>query len=230
LEPREFWLKKVEELKKTKDFEECLKYSKKIKELDDAKNKPEFWYKKGLAYSEIQEFENALQFFDKDLEINGENFDTLFQKGIIFYFLKNSSEAIEWFNRAWELKYSDYLETKEQILTLKEHKEFEKSVMHTQKLKQIDPPPFQFWFYQGLVFTDLGKYQESAKCYDEALLIKPDDPPVLFEKAKCELLQGNKIACFNTLQKVYALDSSFKEKIQTEPIFSDTIQFNQIFS
>jgi len=229
LEPREFWLKKIKECKKNKNFEESILYSQKIKTLDDAINKPEFWHKKGLACCEIQEFENALQCFDRDLESNGQNFDSLFQKGIVFYYLKNSSEAIEWFNRAWEIKYSGYLKTREQIRTLNEHKEFEKAVLHKQKLKQTDPPPFQFWFYQGLVLAELGKYQESIKSYDEALMINPDDPTVLFEKAKCELLHGNKIACVITLKRACDLDSSFKEKIQAEPIFSKTIQINQFF-
>jgi tetratricopeptide (TPR) repeat protein len=229
VEPKEFWLKKIEEFKKNKNFEERIKYSNKIKELEDARNTPEFWYKKGLGCCEIKEFENALQCFDKDLESNGPNFNTLYQKGIVFYFLKKNSEAIEWFNRALETKYSDYLKTKEQIQTLKKHKEFEKCVIPTQKLKQIDPPPFQFWFYQGLVLAELGKYQESIKCYDEALLIKNDNPQVLFEKAKCELQQGEKTESVKTLKKICELDSSFKEKIQTDPLFSTSIKISQIF-
>ena len=230
MEPQEFWLKKIEDLKKNKNFEECIKYSDKIKFVENAKNKPEFWYKKGLAYCEIQEFEKALNCFDKDLENNGQNFDTLYHKGIVYYFLKNNYEAIEWFNKAWELKYSDYLKIKEQIQSLKEHKEFEKSVLHSKKLKQIDSPPFQFWYYQALILRELGKYQEAENCCDEALLEKHDDPLILFEKAKCELLQGEKNGCHNLLKKVCEIDSSFKEKIKKESIFSETIQFNQLFS
>jgi tetratricopeptide (TPR) repeat protein len=230
LEPRKFWLKKIAELKKNKNFEECLKYSNKIKELDDARNKPEFWYEKGLAYYDIGEFENALQCFDKDLENNGQNFDSLFQKGIVFYYLENHSEANEWLNKAWELKYSDYLKTKEQIQSLKEHKEYEKSVLHSKKLYQIDSPPIQFWYYKAMILEELGKYQEAGNCCDEALLIKPYDPIILFEKAKCELLQGKKEKCYNILQKVCEIDPSFKEKIKKEPIFLETIQFNRLFS
>jgi len=230
VEPKEFWLKKIEEFKKIKKFEECLKYADKIKEIDDAKNKPEFWYKKGIAYSEIQEFENALLCFDKDLELNEPNFDTLYQKGIIFYFLKKNIEAIECFNKAWQLKYSDYLKTKEQIHLLKEHKEFEKSVTHSKKLKQIDSPPFQFWHYQALILTELGKYQKATKSYEEALLINPDSPLVLFDRAKCEFLQGNEEDCLNLLKKTYTLDLSFKKKIQSEPTFSNFIKNSIDFS
>jgi len=230
LEPQEFWQKKIEDFKRKKDFEACLEYSNKIKELEDARNKPEFWNKKALAYFEIQEFKKALDYFDKDLEINGQSFDTLYQKAIVFYFLKNNSEANEWFNRAWQIKYSNYLKTKEQIQTLKEHKEFEKSVIHSKKLKQVEDPPFQFWYYQALVLTELGKYQEAIKSYNEAWARKQDDPLVLFNKAKCEFLFGKKDESFSTLTKACAMDSSIKEKIQAEAIFSETVKFNQLFS
>lgn len=212
VEPREFWLKKIEEFKKKRDFEECLKYQNKIKELDDASNKPEFWYVKGLAYCEIQEFDKALQCFDKDLDLNEPNFDTMYQKGIVYYFLKKNLEAVEWFNKAWELKYSDYLKTKEQIQLLKEHKEFEKTIKHSKKLKGMDPPPYRFWHFQALALTELGKYQEAAKCYDQALSNNKDDILVLYDKARCEFLQGNKNEFLNILKNNYTLDLNFNKK------------------
>ena len=87
LEPKEFWLKKAEEFKKLKKVDEALECVNKVKEIDDAKNKPYFWYKKGIAYSEIGEYDKALECFDKNLEQNKPNFETWYQKGIIFYFM-----------------------------------------------------------------------------------------------------------------------------------------------
>lgn len=229
MEPKKVWLEKIEEFKKNKNFEECLKYASKIKDLDDARNKPEFWYKKGVAHIEIQDFKNALLCFDKDLELNKPNFETLYKKGIVYYFLKKNSDAVEWFNKAWELKYSQYLKTKEQIQLLKDHKEFEKTVMHAKKLNQIGAFPSQFWHYRGLSLTELEKYQEAMKCYDEALLIRPNEPLILFDKARCKFLQGKEKDCIDILKKVYSLDLSYKNKIQAEPVFSSLIQNNNIF-
>jgi len=227
LEPKEFWLKKAEEFKKLKKVDEALECLEKVREIDDAKNKPYFWYKKGIAYSEMEEFDKALRCFDKDLEINKLNFETLYQKGIVLYLLKKNLDAIECFNKAWELKYSNYLKTKEQIHTLKEHKEFEKALMHSTKLDQMKSLPYQFWHYKALALTDLGKHQDAIKCYDEALSIKPDEPLVLFDKARCELLRGKENNCIPLLIKACKLDMSIKNMIKKEKIFSN---FSAVFS
>jgi len=227
VEPEEFWLKKAEEFKKLKKVDEALECLEKVKEIDDAKNKPYFWYKKGIAYSEMEEFDKALQCFDKDLEVNKLNFETLYQKGIALYVLKKNLDAIECFNKAWELKYSNYLKTKEQIHTLKDHKEFEKALTYTTKLGQMKSLPYQFWHYKALALTDLGKHQDAIKCYDEALSIKPDEPLVLFDKARCELLRGKENNCIPLLIKACKLDISIKYMIKKEKIFSN---FSAVFS
>ena len=224
MEPKEFWLKKAEEFKKLKKVDEALECLEKVRVIEDAKNKSYFWYRKGLTYSEMEEFDKALQCFDKDLELNTLNFETLYQKGIVFYILKKNLDAIECFNKAWELKYSNYLKTKEQIQTLKEHKEFEKAIMHSTKLDQMKSLPYQFWHYKGLALTKLGKYQDAIECYDEALLIKQDEPLVLFDKAKCELLRGKEDNCLHLLKKACKLDLNIKNMIQKENIFSSLMQ------
>ena len=169
MEPKDFWLKKIKNIKKTKNFEDAIKFKEKIKDIDDTKNKPDFWYKNGLAYFEIKEYEKAMSCFDKDLKQNKPTFETLYQKGIVFYVLKNYPEANECFNKAFEIKYSTYLKTQDQVQTLKKHKEFVKIVKYSTELSKFEPIPYQFWHYKALVLAKLGKYQESTECYDTCL-------------------------------------------------------------
>lgn len=189
MEPTKFWLRKAEESKKANKIDEALEYLDKARKLEYAKNTVNFWYSLGTAYSEIKQFEKAMECFDKELELNTPNFETLYQKGIVLYILKKDIDAIECFNKAWEIKYSEYLKSKEQILILKKHKEFEKAIKHSTKLDQMKSFPYKFWHYKGLALANLAKYQEAIECYDEALSIKPDDPHVLSDKNKCKLLQ-----------------------------------------
>lgn len=169
MEPKEFWLKKIKDLKKTKNFEDAIKYTEKIKGIEETKNQPDFWYKNGLAYSEIKEYEKALSCFEKDLNLNQPTFETFYQKGIIYFNFENYAEANECFNKAFEIKYSSFLKTQNQVQSLKKHKEFVKIVKYSTELKKMEPIPYQFWHYKAISLTKLGKYQESTECYENLL-------------------------------------------------------------
>ena len=46
VEPKEHWISKVEQLKKSRNFEEAIKILDKVQEIEKEENNENFWYKK----------------------------------------------------------------------------------------------------------------------------------------------------------------------------------------
>ena len=229
MDPKEFWLKKAEELKKLKKIEKALECLEQVKLIDESKNKPNFWYTQGLSYFQMEEYPNALQCYDHDLKLNKPSFETLYQKGILLYIMKKDTESIECFNKAWEIKYSSFLKTNEQINSLKKHKEFEKAIEHATNLDKMQELPSEFWHYKGLAFMELEKFSDAIECFDEGLKIE-NDALIFFDKAKCLLLQGNESVSIELLKRAYKIDPTIKNSIQNEPLFGDINKRAQIIN
>jgi len=192
-EPKDYWIKKAEELKKLKHFEQAVECMTKASELEEHEKKSDHWYHRGASLNEIGKYAEAVNCFEKELEVNPPKFDTFLQKGISLYYLKQSLEALECLKKAWELNYANYLKTKEQLDSLKLHKKFEIALDYATDLQTGTSLPEKFWQYKGLILTDLKKFDEAIKCYDEALTIKKNDPSILDDKTNCEILREKEV-------------------------------------
>jgi len=226
-DPEKFWLNKVGELKKLKKIDEALECMEKVRTIENSKNKPNFWFENGFACVESGHYKEAIECFNKHLEFNPPDFDTMFQKGIVEYLLKNSLEAIECFNKAWELKHAEHLQMNEQVSALKEHKEYEKALKYATKLNEPFSIPNEFWQYKGLALTEHGNYEKAIECFDEILSAYPNEPEILFDKSKCELLRGNENNCIELLKKACEFDSNLKDRILSD-VFSELKENKQI--
>ncbi len=226
-DPKEFWLNKAEEFKKLKKIDGALECMEKVRVIENSKNKPNFWFENGFACVEAGHYKEAMECFDKHLEFNPPDFDVMFQKGIVEYLLKNSLEAIEYFNKAWELKYAEHLQMQEQVSALKDHKEYEKAIKYATKLNEPFSIPKEFWQYKGFALAEHGNYEKAIECFDKILSVNPNEPGILFEKSKCELLQGNENNCIELLKKACELDSNLKDRILSD-VFLELKENKQI--
>jgi len=226
-DPKEFWLNKAKENKKLKNIDDALECMEKARSIENSKNKPNFWFENGFACVEIGHYKEAIECFDKHLEFNPPDFDIMFQKGIVEYLLKNNLVAIEYFNKAWELKYAEHLQMQEQISALKDHKEYEKALKYATKLNEPFSIPNGFWRYKGLALTEHGNYEKAIECFDKVLLVNPNEPEILFDKSKSELLLGNEDNCIKLLKKACEFDSNLKDRILSD-IFSELKENKQI--
>ncbi len=101
----------------------------------------------------------------------------------------------------------------------KAHK-FEKALVYTDlavSKKQLDA---EFWHNKGIAFFKLKKYEDSKECFTNALEMKEEDPMILYDQAKCELLLGNEEKSMDILRKSCDLDPTSKEKLRVDNDFS----------
>jgi tetratricopeptide (TPR) repeat protein len=228
----DYWLTKAEQLKKQGKYEEVVKSVDKASMVKESLNKEKYWFSKGQILASIERYEEAIICFDKELQFNKISFDTLYEKGLAFFNLKKYTEAVECFNKAWEIKHEEFMKLNNQGTTLKNYKKFEKAVLYIDQANAITDIKCEFWYYKGCSLYEINKYEEASDCFDKALKMKPDDPVVLFNKAKCQIMLGNTSKSVQLLEKSWELEPKMKVKIQTEKIFEKLIEnqkLNKIF-
>jgi tetratricopeptide (TPR) repeat protein len=215
----DYWLTKAEQLKKQGKFEEVVKSVDKVSTAKESINKERYWFSKGQILASIEKYEEAIVCFDKELQFNKISFDALYEKGLAFFNLKKYTDAVECFNKAWEVKHEEFMKLRNQGTTLKNYKKFEKAVIHFDQSNAITGIGDEFWYYKGCSLYEIGKYEEASDCFDEVLKMKPDDPLMLFNKAKCQVGLENISKSIQILKRICKLEPKMKAKIQSEKVF-----------
>lgn len=217
-DPKEFLLDDAKKLVKSGNFEDALKNLDEIKNVYDNQSK-DFWFKKGQYFSKTRDFEEAIRCFDKDLTLNKKSYRSFFAKGVAQYLNESYHEAIESFNRAWEMKHAGILKDVDQAKNLKNVNKFEKAVEYFDSAHQSDTVDSEFWNYKALSLFQIGNYEESITCFDEVLKNDPNNSEILYNKAKCELQLGKIDSCIVLLEKTCKLDPLKKEFLKNDPFF-----------
>ena len=228
--PDESWLKKAEMLKGEGRFEESLKAFDKAYEMTKITKKSGYWFLRGKSFSELGKYEDAVACFDKDVTTNGPTFQTIFEKAVVLFLSKKYSEAMENFNKAYETYHEEFLKHQDQAGILKEHKKFEKALIHSDVAINIQPITPKFWHLKGSTLFGMGKFKEALQCYNESQL-KEDDPELLYDLAKCQFMVGNIDESLKTLENACRLDSGIRKALSADPVFEklhDDIRFRCI--
>jgi tetratricopeptide (TPR) repeat protein len=222
-----FFFKRADELKKARRFEEALKLVDEANKIKEEEKSPDFWYKRGLRFCEFGEYEKALDYFDKDLLLHQKSYKTYFEKGKILYQLKRYAEAIESFNKAAEEHHQQYLQCSKKAEHMKKAHKFEKVVIYADLASKEKPLDDTFWSYKALALLRLKKYDAAISCFESALELKSNDPRILYNLAKCELLSGNNKKSLEILAKACLLDPTNKEKLRVDNDFSSLSENKQ---
>ena len=162
------------------------------------------------------------------MEFNRISFDTLYEKGLAFFNLKKYTDAVECFNKAWEIKHEEFMKLRNQGTTLKNYKKFEKAVMYYDQSNAIPDIESKFWYYKGCSLYEIGKYEEASENFDEALKLKLNDPIILFNQAKCQIRLENITKSIQILEKSCRLEPKMKVKIQNEKVFEKLIENQEL--
>ena len=112
-------------------------------------------------------FKNA-RFFDKALEINPNDFDTLYDKGDALARLGKPEEAVASFDMVG--------------ITLTKLGKHEEAVASFDKALEINPNNMKTLSNKGVALARLGKHEESVASFDKALEINPNELDILFNK------------------------------------------------
>ena len=231
VEPKEHWISKVEQLKKSRNFEEAIKILDKVQEIEKEENNENFWYKKAINYVEIGEYENAKEALEKDLEINPKSYDTFFLMGKILYELKKYEESLECYNKAIEEQDSLHLRNTHKIDQMKKVHKFEEAVKYSDMVYQEKQIDNVYWRHKGMTLFKLKKFDEASSCFERVLKSDENNEKTLYELAKSELFLGKIQKSLKILEKICVINPSIREKLRIDKDFdhlADEKQFRNL--
>ncbi len=120
------------------------------------------WSNKGMALFYLERYEEALVSFDRALEIDPEFAGALCSKGNCLARLGRYEESLEFFDRA-----RDNAEI--------EHFDFPTFTWFPlRESSSLKADASQACYFKGLVLSELGRYREAVKAFDEALAVRPE--------------------------------------------------------
>lgn len=211
----QFFIDQAERLKKEKKFEEAIQFIDEAQKIKDEEKLSDFWYRRGLHLSEIGEYEKAIECLDKELQLHEKNYNTFFLKGKILFQLQKYEESIECFNKASEINHSKYLKNMTKSEHLKKARKYENALIYRDESEKENPLNASFWYWKGLTFMQLKRFDMASKCFENSLEIK-NDIVVLHNLAKSEFMKNNVNKSLELLKKISDLDPSYREKLRND--------------
>lgn len=218
-DPTKILKQKVQELKKKHRFEEALLLETQIEDFEKNKKHENYWRNVGLRLRHMGKYDEALQCFDKDLEINSINFDTLFERGVLLYDMARYDESLESLFKAYETKYSKTQGKAILIDSLMTHKKFEE-VLVQPKVSEHEIKDHYFWYYLAITLYQLKRYDEAIENFNRSALTKADDSITFYDWAKCELMANKPEKCLELLEKSCQLDPTNQRLLRIDAVFA----------
>ncbi|HEX6293922.1 MAG TPA: tetratricopeptide repeat protein, partial [Nitrososphaeraceae archaeon] len=137
---------------------------------DYAKSKLESIYDKSIAFS------------DKSLELNSENMNSWYNKGIALSNLGRYDDAIKCYDKVIEINPSFLHVWNSKGDALIHLRKFQEAVKCYERVLEIDPNNIIASYNKGLALRRLGKYLEAIMCYDKVIKNDPTNIDVLISK------------------------------------------------
>jgi len=210
--------KRAEEYRKARRVEDAMMLMSRAAAIEKGKNPKNYWRDTALCLCEIGKYEQAVECFDKDLQLNGESFETYYAKGVALYVLEIHNDALECLYKAYEMKYAVKLKNEIQIELLKSHKKFEDVLKHFGKLGTSQSHDYLMWYYLGLVLYQVARYKEAAASFEKAAGMS-SEPLILYDWAKCELMLNQLDRCYELLETARNHDNAVTKMLRIDPAF-----------
>jgi tetratricopeptide (TPR) repeat protein len=164
----------------TRALKRSDKKSKKLKPSQSVKTSKNSdvaleWFEQGTQELRSGNFEGALTNYDKGLEIQPENSEGWYARGIVLHYLNDYGEAIASFDQARAINPNDHNVWNMRGVSLSHFNRCEEAISSFDQALKITPDDYQSWFNRGITLCDyLARYEEAITSFDEALKIKPD--------------------------------------------------------
>ncbi|WP_020005132.1 tetratricopeptide repeat protein [Brachyspira innocens] len=127
-----------------------------------------------ISKSYLENYEKAIENYNKAIELNPDNEDAYFHRGLSKSNLKRYKEAIEDYNKAIELAPNDsdaYLNRG----ALKGYlKEYESSINDFNNAMRLEPNDEHIYFNRAISNSNLKRYKEAIEDYNKAIELNPN--------------------------------------------------------
>lgn len=134
---------------------------------------------KGRNLAINEDFTEAIEYFNKVLELNPNNEDCLFYKGVSLYHLEKYNESGKHFDTVLKMnpEHSRAWNYKGRCNVILEN--YDDAIDCLNKADELNPKDIETLRLKGLAFSFLNEEKEAILCLDEALEIDPENEIVL---------------------------------------------------
>ena len=153
-----------------------------------------------------EENKEAITWLDKALEIDGENVEALYYKGITLTDLGRYKEAISVLDKALEIDGEDVVVISGKAAVYAMMKEFEEAIVWFDKALEIDGEDVEALCNKGITLTDLGRYKEAISVLDKALEIDEEDVVVISNKGRSLAIMEEYVEAIVWFDKALEID------------------------
>ena len=162
------------------NFKEAIRCYKNVTSLNP--ERAVAWREMGdITLHRLKKYEEALDYYDKVIELNPDDDDTMLMKGVALSYAGKEKEAIKWYDKA--LKINPYnhqaMENKgTSLIRLGKQEESKACYMNAAKIN----PCIGNFFYHGSLALAERKYEEAIEYFDEELKMYPANRTTLSMK------------------------------------------------
>ncbi|NKQ38425.1 MAG: tetratricopeptide repeat protein, partial [Methanosarcinales archaeon] len=154
------------------DFESINKIDKEINDLVNQYHielPATYYFEIGNIYYKLSKYDEALMFFNKAIEINPDDAEAWYNKGVVLGELNRPDEELKAYNKAIEIKPDDAEAWYNKGVVLGKLNRPDEALKAYDKAIEIKPDYAEAWYNKGVVLGKLNRPDEALKAYDKAI-------------------------------------------------------------
>lgn len=175
----------------------------------------------GSAYYYMQQYEEAKNVYDKILNLNPNDPDTLNNRGAIYSKLGRYDEALADYNRSLELRPDDPNTIYNRGLAYYKLERYDEALADYNRSLELRPAHPPVLNNRGVLYTQLERYDDALADYNRSLELSPDDPDVFFNLTCLFSLWGKTDDALAYLEKAIEVNRKNREDAKTEKDFNN---------
>jgi tetratricopeptide (TPR) repeat protein len=151
------------------------------------------YFNKALVLQATNRFIEAIENYNKVIDLKRNHFKALMNKGVCFFMLNNTENALKYYEKAIRSNPCD-----SNIYTLKGKllnnnlKNYKEAMKCLDKAICLDANNYDAYLQKGDLLYNLNKYEDAIEYYDRSIQINPNNSDVYFSKG-CSLKKLNRL-------------------------------------
>lgn len=170
-------------------------------------------YNVGLAFYKLRKWNNALQYYQNANNISPD-FDTYNYIGICYKYLKQFGKAIEFYEKALEIRPENHMIINNIGDNYYAQKNFQKAFEYFKKCIEINPGYALGWYNMGRGYNKFGDRLNAMECWMKALSIDPNHQLTKTSLGNLILKHPSVKQYLKPLEEKYGFTFSAKVKIR----------------
>jgi tetratricopeptide (TPR) repeat protein len=139
-------------------------------------------------------YKKSLEFYELSMLLDSTHYESYVNGAFVCSKLGESEKALEYFEKAYELKPDDVNVLNSYFAVLLNNKRYEEALAISQEILKNDPEDLNVLFNQAVILEGLERKKEALELYNRILELDPNSKDVLFNRALLYLNETNNIA------------------------------------